>query len=99
MVTPVYNTDSRSREKPSKADSESLRICDHCRNMLEYRRRLQVDQMVQPLICQLYSHLRKLKSQIEPSLEQYYKVIIIGCFCRMFKYGFLCTDVQFTNIW
>lgn len=77
LVAPVYNADTRNREKPNKADSESLRICDHCRGMLEYRRRLQVDQMVQPLVCQLYSHLRKLKSQIEPSVEQYHKVIMV----------------------
>lgn len=75
LVAPVYNADSQNREKPSKADSDSLRICDHCRGMLEYRRRLQIDQLVQPLICQLYSHLKKLKSQVEPCVEQYQKVI------------------------
>lgn len=59
---------------PSEVDSESLRICEHCRAILERRRRAQIDQMVQPIICQLYSHLQKLKSQVGPDVEQYHKV-------------------------
>lgn len=70
----MYNADTQNKEMPSKVESKSLRICDHCRGRLENRRRAQIDQMVQPIICQLYSHLQKLKSQTEPCVEQYHKV-------------------------
>lgn len=79
-MTPVYNPETQNKETPTKVDSESLRICDHCRGMLEHRRRAQIDQMVQPIICQLYSHLQKLKAQVDRDVEQYHKVKITFSF-------------------
>lgn len=61
----------------SNKDSETLRICGHCLNMLESRRRVQVEQMMQPTVCQLYSHLQKNKQQIQNSVEMYHKVSYI----------------------
>lgn len=46
--------------------------------MLESRRRAQIDQMIQPIICQLYSHLQTSKQQIQNSVDMYYKVIMSG---------------------
>ncbi|KAJ8947892.1 hypothetical protein NQ318_010038 [Aromia moschata] len=72
IVAPVNN--ANGREQAAGKESDSLRVCGHCLDMLECRRRLQIEQMMQPIICQLYSHLQKIKSQIESSVEMYNKI-------------------------
>lgn len=42
--------------------------------MLESRRRVQLEQMRQPIICQLYNHLQNLKSQTQSSVDLYLKM-------------------------
>ncbi|CAH0550029.1 unnamed protein product [Brassicogethes aeneus] len=71
IVAPVH-TNNGSESQAS--ESESLRICNHCLDMLECRRRVQIEQMMQPLICQLYNHLQTVKSQVQNSVETYHKV-------------------------
>lgn len=61
------------REYQSK-DSDTLRICSHCLDMLESRRKAQIDQMVKPTIWQLYSLLQGNKKQIQSSVELYNKM-------------------------
>nr|XP_023019565.1 rabenosyn-5 [Leptinotarsa decemlineata] len=72
IVAPVNNISGRE-QGPSK-ESESLRICYHCLDMLEGRRRVQIEQVMQPIICQLYSHLQKNKSQAQNSVDMYNKM-------------------------
>ncbi|KAG5891671.1 hypothetical protein JTB14_020089 [Gonioctena quinquepunctata] len=72
IVAPVNNVSGR--EQSSTKDSESLRICFHCLDMLESRRRVQIEQVMQPLICQLYSHLQKNKYQVHNSMDMYNKM-------------------------
>nr|CAH7759468.1 unnamed protein product [Callosobruchus chinensis] len=72
IVTPVKTFNGREH-RPSK-ESDSIRICHHCLDMLETRRRAQVEQMIQPIICQLYSHLQKSKQQIQHSVDMYSKM-------------------------
>lgn len=89
-MAPIHNSDSSNREKPSKAESETLRICGPCWDMLELRRRAQFDQLVQPSICQLYSLLKKLKAQIEDSVERYNKVPTKNIFIDNFRMRLVC---------
>lgn len=49
-------------------------------DMLESRRCVQMYQVIQPSICQLYSHLQKIKSELQPSLDLYEKVFILILF-------------------
>lgn len=72
IVAPV--TSSNNQERGPGKESDSLRICNHCLDMLECRRRVQIEQMIQPIICQLYSHLQKNKFQIQNSVDMYNKV-------------------------
>ena len=74
IVAPVHNVDVNNREQVSGKESDSLRICNHCLGMLECRRRVQMEQMRQPLICQLYNHLQNLKSQTQSSVDLYLKM-------------------------
>ncbi|KAJ8972346.1 hypothetical protein NQ317_008756 [Molorchus minor] len=73
IVTPVTTTRD-GREQSSGRESDSLRVCSHCLDMLECRRRVQIEQMMQPIICQLYSHLQKIKFQIQNSVDMYEKM-------------------------
>ncbi|KAJ8925922.1 hypothetical protein NQ315_009774 [Exocentrus adspersus] len=72
IVAPVSSVSNREHG-PSR-ESDSLRICHHCLDMLESRRRVQIEQMIQPIICQLYSHLQKNKFQIQSSVDMYNKM-------------------------
>lgn len=74
-----------------KETADSLRICQFCMNMLESRRRVQIEQMVQPLICQLYSQIQKIKIQIQNAVDLYnkmYNSIMAG------ETTFILQDVQ-----
>ncbi|ERL92717.1 hypothetical protein D910_10027 [Dendroctonus ponderosae] len=71
IVAPLNNVSDR--EYLSK-DSDTLRICSHCLDMLECRRKAQIDQMVKPTIWQLYSLLQGNKKQIQSSVELYNKM-------------------------
>nr|CAI5848620.1 unnamed protein product [Callosobruchus analis] len=71
IVTPVKTFNGR---EPRSKESDNIRICHHCLNMLESRRKAQVEQMIQPIICQLYSHLQKSKQQIQHSVDMYSKM-------------------------
>ncbi|CAG9856769.1 unnamed protein product [Phyllotreta striolata] len=71
IVTPL---NSGSSKEQSGKESETLRICYHCLDMLESRRRVQIDQVLQPIICQLYTHLQKMKIQVQGSVDMYYKI-------------------------
>lgn len=42
--------------------------------MLDYRRRVQLNRTTQPIICELYNYLRQLKNKIEPDVELYKKM-------------------------
>ncbi|XP_018570987.1 rabenosyn-5 [Anoplophora glabripennis] len=72
IVAPV--TSLNNQEQGAAKESDSLRICNHCLDMLECRRRVQIEQMIQPIICQLYSHLQKNKFQIQNSVDMYNKM-------------------------
>jgi rabenosyn-5 len=74
IVAPVHNVDVNNREQVPGKESDSLRICNHCLDMLESRRRVQMEQMRQPIICQLYNHLQNLKSQTQSSVDLYLKM-------------------------
>lgn len=65
--------DVNNQENTGK-ESDSLRICHHCLDMLECRRRVQIEQMMQPIICQLYNHLQKIKLQAQNSVDLYLKM-------------------------
>lgn len=88
IVAPVSS--SNGTEQTSGKDTDSLRICNHCLDMLESRRKAQIEQMIQPMICQLYSHLQKSKQHIQNSVDMYYKVI--------YTYFFTIINVYFVNI-
>ncbi|CAH1364190.1 unnamed protein product [Tenebrio molitor] len=47
IVAPVHNVDVNNREQVPGKESDSLRICNHCLDMLESRRRVQMEQMRQ----------------------------------------------------
>ncbi|XP_057653617.1 rabenosyn-5 [Diorhabda carinulata] len=72
IITPL-NSGGPKEPNPNK-ETDSLRICYHCLDMLDSRRRVQIDQVLQPIICQLYSHLQNMKSQVESSTDMYMKV-------------------------
>ncbi|CAG9813811.1 unnamed protein product [Phaedon cochleariae] len=72
IVAQVNNVSSR--DGGSAKEMESLRICYHCLEMLESRRRVQIEQVIQPIICQLYMHLQNNKSQAHNSVEMYNKM-------------------------
>ncbi|CAG9834425.1 unnamed protein product [Diabrotica balteata] len=72
IVTPLNS--GNSKEQNTSKESDTLRICYHCLDMIESRRRIQIEQVLQPIICQLYTHLQKMKSQIETSVEMYLKM-------------------------
>ncbi|RZC27689.1 FYVE and/or Rbsn domain containing protein [Asbolus verrucosus] len=74
IVAPVHNVDVNNHEQVPGKESDSLRICNHCLDMLECRRRVQIEQMRQPIICQLYTHLQNLKSQTQSSVDLYLKM-------------------------
>ncbi|EFA06457.1 Rabenosyn-5-like Protein [Tribolium castaneum] len=74
IVAPVHNVDVNNREQVQGKEPDSLRICNHCLDMLESRRRVQLEQMRQPIICQLYNHLQNLKSQTQSSVDLYLKM-------------------------
>ncbi|CAG9766369.1 unnamed protein product [Ceutorhynchus assimilis] len=71
IVAPVNSVNDKEY---SGKDSDTLRICNHCLNMLESRRRVQVDQMIKPTIWHLYSLLQNNKKQIEAAVELYNKM-------------------------
>ncbi|XP_060520267.1 rabenosyn-5 [Cylas formicarius] len=70
IIAPVYNI----IEKDHGNELNSIRICKYCLDMLESRRKVQVEQMMQPIICQLYSLLQKNKTQIQSSVDLYNKM-------------------------
>nr|XP_022904647.1 rabenosyn-5-like [Onthophagus taurus] len=74
IVTPKYTEETNISLKSSKNESDSLRICGHCMNMLECRRYIQMHQMVQPRICLLYEQLRKVKAELLTSVDLYEKM-------------------------
>lgn len=74
IVAPVHNVDVNNREHSSDKETDNLRICNHCLGMLESRRRVQIEQMRQPIICQLYTHLQNLKLQTQNSVDLYLKM-------------------------
>lgn len=74
IVAPVNNP--MGGDQTLGKESESLRICTHCLDMLENRRKAQIEQMIQPIICQLYSHLQNNKQHIQNSVDMYYKVFV-----------------------
>lgn len=83
IVAPVSNVNNQ--EQGQGKESDSLRICNHCLDMLECRRRVQIEQMIQPIICQLYSHLQKNKFQIQNSVDMYNKVNIFNVYYTKLK--------------
>ncbi|XP_030759520.1 rabenosyn-5 [Sitophilus oryzae] len=88
IVAPVNTVSDREH---SGKDTDSLRICHHCLDMLESRRRVQINQMKKPTIWHLYSLLQSNKKQIQNSVELYTKMydsLISG------KTTFLLQDVQ-----
>ncbi|KAJ8967405.1 hypothetical protein NQ314_002912 [Rhamnusium bicolor] len=72
IVAPVNN--GSDREPATGKEGDNLRICNHCWNMLDCRRRVQIEQMKQPIICQLYSHLQKNKFHIQNTVDMYEKM-------------------------
>lgn len=73
IVAPVQNMGGIKGQYSGK-DTDSLRICTHCSDMLECRRRVQIEQMIQPIISQLYVHLQNHKLQIESQVDLYKKM-------------------------
>ncbi|KAF5297120.1 hypothetical protein FQA39_LY02700 [Lamprigera yunnana] len=74
IVAPVYSDTSKTNLIVSKSEGDSIRVCSHCMNMLENRNQAQMLQVNQPVICQLYSNLQKIKNDLEPSIELYEKM-------------------------
>lgn len=78
IVAPVQNLGIGSKEGIKLKDNEQFRICYHCSGMLERRRTVQAEQMMQPIISQLYAHLQKMKSQVQSMVDLYNKVCEIN---------------------
>lgn len=70
IVTTVY-TDMNNL---SSKTEDNLRLCAHCMNKLESRNQVQMLQGTQPLICQLYNRLQKIKCDLQSSVNLYEKV-------------------------
>lgn len=71
IVAPVTNASDEHLGK----ETDSLRTCLHCLNMLESRRKVQIEQMKKPTIWHLYLLLQSNKKQIQSSVDLYNKVI------------------------
>lgn len=71
IVAPVNNVGERGH---SWKESDSLRICNHCLNMLECRRKVQIEQVMKPTIWHLYSLLQNNKKMIQSSVDLYNKM-------------------------
>lgn len=78
IVAPVHSDvyETQQQHQEQKNDSNSLRICSHCMGMIECRRQAQYNQTEQPLLCKLYYKLQKMKAQLQPSIDLYYKVSV-----------------------
>ncbi|KAK4884394.1 hypothetical protein RN001_000665 [Aquatica leii] len=74
IVAPVYSDTNKANAIASKAEGDTLRLCAHCMNMLDSRNQAQMLQVNQPVICQLYMRLQKIKNDLQPSLELYDKM-------------------------
>ncbi|XP_044744832.1 rabenosyn-5 [Coccinella septempunctata] len=74
IVAPVQNLGGGNNEGIKVRDNEQFRICYHCSTMLERRRIVQAEQMMQPIISQLYAHLQKMKSQVQSMVDLYNKM-------------------------
>ncbi|KAK9873914.1 hypothetical protein WA026_002266 [Henosepilachna vigintioctopunctata] len=74
IVVPVQNLGITNKEGTRGRENDNFRICSHCSDMLEQRRIVQAEQMMQPIITQLYAHLQKLKSQVDSLVELYQKM-------------------------
>lgn len=70
IVTTVY-TDMNNL---SSKTEDNLRLCAHCMNKLESRNQVQMLQGTQPLICQLYNRLQKIKCDLQSSVNLYEKM-------------------------
>ncbi|XP_066245412.1 rabenosyn-5 [Euwallacea similis] len=71
IVAPI---NSVSDKEYSGKETDTLRICSHCLDMLESRRKVQIDQMVKSTTWQLYSLLQSNKNQIQSSVDMYIKM-------------------------
>ncbi|KAF7265197.1 hypothetical protein GWI33_021390 [Rhynchophorus ferrugineus] len=71
IVAPVTNVSDREH---SGKETDSLRTCVHCLNMLESRRKVQIEQMKKPTIWHLYLLLQSNKKQIQSSVDLYNKM-------------------------
>ncbi|KAL1514244.1 hypothetical protein ABEB36_003531 [Hypothenemus hampei] len=88
IVAPVNSVNDREY---SGKDSDTFRICNHCLNMLESRRKVQIDQMSKPTIWHLYNLLQSNIKQIQSSVSLYdrmYNSLTSG------ETTFLLQDVQ-----
>ncbi|KAL3287243.1 hypothetical protein HHI36_001719 [Cryptolaemus montrouzieri] len=74
IVAPVQNLGISSKEGLKGRNNDSFRICSHCASMVEHRRMIQAEQMMQPIISQLYAHLQNLKSNIQSEVDLYEKM-------------------------
>lgn len=65
----------RQRNVAKTFNNEQFRVCQHCMDMIECRRMAQLNQIEQPELCKLYYKLQKMKLQLQPSIDLYYKVL------------------------
>lgn len=76
IVAPVQNLGIGNKEGIKVKDNEQFRICFHCSSMIEQRRIVQAEQMMQPIISQLYAHLQTMKSQVQSMVDLYKKMYV-----------------------